>query len=157
MHYMQQVYTSVSLLSTYFWYQLVTGIKPGTSLWSFQTSVVFDTTVDTIIDISLWPCISDHLTLVKTHSVVGKWVLKVSGHHPIVFGEDMGNGPRTKCRQRWKKKNMAVLLQWRGLEKLDMFNIFTKLGIFSLLGCEFPTNCIRLRKSVLLGNMLLRQ
>ncbi len=53
---------------------------------------------------------------------------------------------------------MAVLLQWHGLEKLHMFNIFTKLGIFSLLGCKFPTNGIRLRKRVLLlGNMLLRQ
>jgi hypothetical protein len=82
----------------------------------------------------------------------------VSGHHPTVFGEHMGNGPRAESRLTWKKKKeiMAVLLQRHGLEKLDMFNMFAKLAIFSFLGCEFPTNGIRLRKSVLLlGNMLL--
>jgi hypothetical protein len=55
----------------------------------------------------------------------------VSGHHLTVFGEWAKSRFQTDMK---KKENMAVLLQRHGLEKLDMFNIFAKLRIFSFLG-----------------------
>jgi hypothetical protein len=135
--------------------QRVTGIKPGTSLWSFQTSLVFDTSVDTIIDISLWAYIPDHLTFLKTILWQGLSAKGVWASSPNCFwGTYRGNGPRAESRQTWKKKRTwQYFLQQHGLEKLKlyMFNIFRKLGIFSLLGCEFPTNGISLRKSVFVG------